>query len=171
MTKRHLTVSPDDIPLAYLITFRCYGTWLHGDERGSVDRHNNRHDTPYISPNERWLHFNAGLLKHTPVKLDPAQRLAVNTAIVETCKFRGWVLRAVNARTNHVHAVTSAACLPDLVLNTFKGEATKQMRASALWTHQHGPWLRGGSKRYLWTEDSVDRAIEYVMNGQDSNEE
>jgi hypothetical protein len=27
-----------DIPLAYLITFRCYGTWLHGDKRGSIDR-------------------------------------------------------------------------------------------------------------------------------------
>src|SRR5438093_13756827 len=26
-----------DLPLGYLITFRCYGTWLHGDERGSID--------------------------------------------------------------------------------------------------------------------------------------
>jgi hypothetical protein len=26
-----------DIPLAYLTTFRCYGTWLHGDDRGSVE--------------------------------------------------------------------------------------------------------------------------------------
>ncbi|HEV8590779.1 MAG TPA: hypothetical protein VGQ55_01645 [Pyrinomonadaceae bacterium] len=29
----------NDVPLAYLITFRTYGTWLHGDRRGSVDRH------------------------------------------------------------------------------------------------------------------------------------
>ena len=21
-------------PIGYLITFRCYGTWLHGDKRG-----------------------------------------------------------------------------------------------------------------------------------------
>src|SRR2546428_5625205 len=27
-----------DIPLAFLITFRCYGTWLHGDDRGSVNQ-------------------------------------------------------------------------------------------------------------------------------------
>ena len=26
-------------PLAYLITIRSYGTWVHGDEKGSVDRH------------------------------------------------------------------------------------------------------------------------------------
>jgi hypothetical protein len=29
----------DHSPLGYLITFRAYGTWLHGHERGSVDQH------------------------------------------------------------------------------------------------------------------------------------
>ena len=24
-------------PLAYFLTWTCYGIWLHGDERGSVD--------------------------------------------------------------------------------------------------------------------------------------
>jgi hypothetical protein len=27
-----------EIPLAIFFTFRCYDTWLHGDERGAVDR-------------------------------------------------------------------------------------------------------------------------------------
>jgi hypothetical protein len=27
----------DDTPIAYFITFRSYGTWMHGDERGSVN--------------------------------------------------------------------------------------------------------------------------------------
>ena len=27
-----------EFPLAYLITLRSVGTWLHGDERSSVDR-------------------------------------------------------------------------------------------------------------------------------------
>jgi hypothetical protein len=35
-----------DLPLGYLITFRCYGTWLHGDERGSIDRFHNRYSPP-----------------------------------------------------------------------------------------------------------------------------
>ena len=34
------------VPLAYLITFRTYGTWLHGDARGSVDREHNVFGTP-----------------------------------------------------------------------------------------------------------------------------
>ena len=25
-----------DVPLAIFFTFRCYGTWLHGGERGST---------------------------------------------------------------------------------------------------------------------------------------
>jgi hypothetical protein len=51
-----------DIPLAYLITFRCYGTWLHGDERGSIDRFHNRYKSPYIAPNQRWHDHNTQAL-------------------------------------------------------------------------------------------------------------
>ena len=36
------------IPLGYLITFRAYGTWLHGDRRRSVDRFHNQYGTPDI---------------------------------------------------------------------------------------------------------------------------
>ena len=41
-------------PLAYLITLRCFGTWLHGDDREAVDRHGfNLYGTPRrrASPN------------------------------------------------------------------------------------------------------------------------
>jgi len=38
------------IPLAYLITFTTYGTWLHGDPRGSVDREHNVWGTPFLDP-------------------------------------------------------------------------------------------------------------------------
>ncbi len=33
-------------PQAYLFTFACYGTHLHGDERGSVDHLHNVPRTP-----------------------------------------------------------------------------------------------------------------------------
>jgi len=35
-----------EIPLAVFFTFRTYGTWLHGDERGSIDRNNNLYGVP-----------------------------------------------------------------------------------------------------------------------------
>jgi hypothetical protein len=40
-----------DRPIAYFITFTTYGTWLHGDERGSVDKGHNRVGTEFIAPN------------------------------------------------------------------------------------------------------------------------
>jgi hypothetical protein len=51
MTHPHREFNPDRVPLAYLITFRAYGTWLHGDSRGSVDRFHNRYGAPLIRAN------------------------------------------------------------------------------------------------------------------------
>ena len=77
-----------DIPLAYLITFRCYGTWLHGDARGSVDRFHNRYTSPYIDPNEPWRRHNERVLRREPVILGTSCRTSVEAAIRETCDFR-----------------------------------------------------------------------------------
>ena len=94
-----------DIPLAYLITFRCYGTWLHGDKRGSIDRFHNAYKSPYIEANPQWHRHNAQALEGEPVILDARRRTSVERAIRETCQFRKWHLRAVSVRTNHVHVV------------------------------------------------------------------
>ena len=38
-------------PIAYLLTFRTFGTWLRGDERSSVRRNgNNRYGGPGVIP-------------------------------------------------------------------------------------------------------------------------
>src|SRR6202521_2647770 len=67
-----------DIPLAYLITFRCYGTWLHGDKRGSIDRFHNRYRSPYIAPNQSWHRHNARALESQSLVLDTSQRRSVD---------------------------------------------------------------------------------------------
>jgi REP element-mobilizing transposase RayT len=156
-----------DIPLAYLITFRCYGTWLHGDDRGSIDRFHNRYKSPYIEPNRRWHQHNVQVLKAQPVTLDTSQRKSVELAIRETCSFRHWQLHAVNARTNHVHTVVSMGTVkPERALAAFKANSTRQMRQDGTWRHEYTPWSEKGSKRYLWNERSVAQAIEYVLHGQ-----
>ena len=94
-----------DIALAYLITFRCYGTWLHGDKRGSIDRFHNAYKSPYIEPNPRWHRHNAQALEGEPVILDARRRTSVERAIRETCQLRKWHLHALSVRTNHVHVV------------------------------------------------------------------
>jgi hypothetical protein len=116
-----------DIPLAYFISFRTYGTWLHGDKRGSIDRFNSRYRSPYIAPNKNWRNHNEGLLKAKPLTLKARHRTSINKAIRETCDIRRWQLHAINVRTNHIHTVVAAGLKkPGIVLNALKANATRQ---------------------------------------------
>ena len=109
-----------ETPLAYLITFRTYGTWLHGDARGSIDCVHNRYRDPYLPPSERWQYHNLKQLKTEPFVLGATARRSVEKAIRETCVIRKWHLQALNVRTNHVHAVVIANCRAGQVLNALK---------------------------------------------------
>ena len=156
-----------DIPLAYLITFRCYGTWLHGDERGSIDRFHNQYKSPLIAPDVRWQTHNLQYLKDDAVSLNARQRDVVEQAVSETCEIRQWVLEAINVRTNHVHTVVAIGTKkPEIALNAFKANATRKMRETGCWKSAKSPWADKGSKRYLWNEKSVGLAIDYVINRQ-----
>jgi REP element-mobilizing transposase RayT len=105
-------------------------------------------------------------MKRDPVELTVMRRAAVEEGVRENCDKRGWVLRAINVRTNHVHSVVTAGCKPEPVMNAFKANATRKMVEACAWQRGIKPWSRHGSTRYLWTEKSVDRAIDYVINGQ-----
>ena len=156
-----------DIPLAHLITFRCYGTWLHGDERGSVNRFRNKYGTRKLPEEPDWLEINTSRLKSDPVSLDAHRRNCVYKAIRETCGKRNWSLLAINVRTNHVHTVV---CIGEkkssIALNAFKANATREMREQGCWQSDRSPWVDKGSKRNLWNERSIELAIDYVINGQ-----
>ena len=156
-----------DIPLAFLITFRSHGTWLHGDERGSVNRFRNQYKSPRLPAEKKWLETNTKRLRDEPVILDADQRGCVEAAARETCKFRKWYLHAINVRTNHVHVVVSIGDKkPELALNAFKANATRKMNEMGCWNRPYSPWTDKGSTRYLWNEKSVARAIDYVLYGQ-----
>jgi REP element-mobilizing transposase RayT len=154
--------SDERIPLGYHITFRSYGTWLHGTA-GSVDRFHNVYGEPRLIANEKRKQYNQRLLKQPPVRFNPKQRAVVLSAITETCEIRKWDLWASNIRSNHVHAVVTANCKPKRILNAFKANATRQLRAVNYWRADPGPWARGGSRRYLWTEESLSDAVAYVL--------
>jgi len=155
-----------DTPLAYFISFRSYGTWLHGDTRGSIDRFHNRYGDPYLPPNETWHRHNRKQLKTAPFFLGARERASVEKVIRETCRIRKWDLHAFNVRTNHVHTVVTSNRKPGLVLNAFKANATRQLREDQLWAHEFSPWADKGSKIRLWNERSVANAIDYVLFGQ-----
>ena len=160
MSPTHLEFSA--APLAYLITFNTYGSWLHGDGRGSVDRFHNRYGTPRVAPNPLRERYERGLLKHPPVRLTQLQRKVVTDAIKELCKEKVWGLWAVNARSNHVHTVVSASCKSKEVRAALKARTTKNMREQGCWRHEYSPWADRGSRRNLWTHQEVINAVVYV---------
>jgi REP element-mobilizing transposase RayT len=150
-----------EYPLGYLITFRAYGTWLHDDRRGSVNRFQNRFGTPRLPQNEGWKKQNRDALKQSLVRLRSRQRRAIEEAIRETCKIRKGDFWTTNALTNHIHTVVSAQCKPEVILAAFKANATRKLREAGCWPSRRSPWVDRGSKRYLWTEADVINAVAY----------
>lgn len=155
----------NEFPFAYLITFRCYGTWLHGDERGSYRRHS-RSGVSYIAPRPELELAERQQLKHAPIRLNNKQRTIVEQAVRNVCKHRKYEMRAINVRTNHAHSVVSALTDPEPILDAFKSYSTRALRAAG-WLLGRRPWARHGSTVYLWKERDVEKAIEYVLLGQD----
>lgn len=156
----------NEFPLAYLNSFRTYGTWLHGDERRSTSRKGNKYGTPRIKPKPRLERAEAKQLKHPPIKLNRRQRPVVERAIREVCANRGYWLQAINVRTNHVHTVVSAQSKPEPILVAFQAYATRKLRREGLLSSNVKLWARHGSTPYLWKERHVARAIDYVLYDQ-----
>ena len=131
------------------------------------DRHNNIYGAPRIPLSRPWKNYNDSALKREPVILDARQRASVEKAIISTCAIRSWTLHALNVRTNHAHSVVYVGeAAPGRVLSSLKANATRQMREDGCWTLDESPWVEKGSKRLLWNERSVERAVHYVLFGQ-----
>jgi REP element-mobilizing transposase RayT len=105
-------------------------------------------------------------LKSAPIKFHKEARKAVEKAIKEVCKFRDYLLLAINARSNHVHIVVKIDCKPETAMNSFKSYATRRLRKENLFVTNEKIWSRYGSTRYLWKETHIESAINYVLYGQ-----
>ena len=152
-------------PVAAFLTFRTYGSWLHGDDRGSVDNLHNAYGTPRIPVNPARRGFERQLV-HEPILLGPRRRDATRRAIVATCDLRGWPLHALNVRTNHVHVVLKPDIEAKQAMALLKARATAMMRDTGCWSRDDGPWSRGGSARLIWSAYQLERAVRYVLHRQ-----
>ncbi len=153
-------------PIAYLITFHTYGTWLHGDDRGSVNRYRNVFGTDLVTPSERLRAAEQENLEVEVIKLDAEQRRVVEAAVEGVVQYRGWTLHALPVRMNHVHVVICADAEPERVMNTFKSWATRRLREARLIDGKQKVWTRHGSTQYLWKQHELLRACEYVAEHQ-----
>lgn len=156
--------SGDNFPLAYFITFATYGTRLHGDSKGSVDRNHNSYGGEFLPADSK--RHTAELQSMTAARyvLDATERQTALSAIVACIPHRDWNLLAAHVRSNHVHIVLQATVAPELLLIYFKAYASRALN------HRHGKrgrrWSRHGSTKYLWRAADVRSAVRYVVEEQ-----
>src|SRR5690349_466125 len=105
---------------AFLLTWTCHGTWLHGDGRGSVDKRHNWYGAGRLGADAGREERDAVAMVGGGRTLSEEEREVVLGAIEDHCRVRGWDLVAVNVRTNHVHCVVRAAeYRPEIVMGQF----------------------------------------------------
>jgi REP element-mobilizing transposase RayT len=155
-------------PAGYMLTFHSYGTWLHGDQRGAIDRKgHNVPGTPMLPSNTALMKSEKSLLKQPPVKFTLSQRKSIDHTIREVIAWNKWSLHAINVRTEHIHLIVSTSISPESVMNSLKSWCTRRMRENLLWIREYSPWSRHGSTRYLWDEKEIHDACLYVLYNQD----
>jgi REP element-mobilizing transposase RayT len=155
-----------DQPLAYFLTFTCYGTWLHGDRRGSVDNEHNVPGTPLLPADAARQVQEWDDLAEPPYLLDTPRRQVTLHALCEIARRKGWKLHAIHIRSNHVHMVVTADGPPERVLSDFKAAASRRLNKAFPAERDRTRWTRHGSTRYLWIESAVAEAVQYVLEGQ-----
>ena len=144
------------------ITWTTYGTWLPGDARGWRSRTAGHQ---LAKPELEEMAFNK--LKSEPVLLKPHDRVTVESACRDHCQFRGWVLHAVNARSNHVHVVVSGYLKAQLIRDQLKANCTRALRLQSQPLVRERTWAKGGDCEILFNDDDLANAIDYVLNAQD----
>ena len=151
-------------PIAYFITWTTYGSWLHGDDRGSVDDRHNQYGTNYAEPDRGRRSRVLERQSEPTMTLDDVDRETVAGAIRTTCEIRKWSVLALAVRTNHVHIVLqSAECSPEHAAALLKSWATRALRASGRHAGRTKFWTNQSSTRSLFFDEAVRGAVNYTM--------
>ncbi len=153
-------------PPVHLLTWRTYGTWMPGDDRGWVDERNNGYGEPTRTPDPQQHNMAVGQMAAPPFTFSVPLRERVTEILHEACAWRGWPVLALNVRSNHVHLVVAGELGTGNPLTALKARVT-----SVLWEEGRIPrsasvWSRGGSHRRLRRRSEVEAAVDYVMNRQ-----
>ena len=152
----------NDCPLAYHVTFGTYGTRLHGDPKGTVDRSMNQYGDPIIGANpDRWIR-ETGLLRFAPVILSPSLRQYAESSITLICQTGNWIYHIAAAGEDHIHVLLTADAVGTEVRKWFKRWLGEKL--SEKWPLPKGQsfWTEGGSVKWVWKEDYFHNIHRYI---------
>jgi REP element-mobilizing transposase RayT len=167
-----MTLSPDQLnrdrkgaPTTYLITWVCYGTWLPG-QSGAIPWTHNGFGSRLPGADAARELFSRSRMTQTPYRLDSIRVQLVLNSLCEVCCYRGWTLLAAHVRTNHIHVVVTGNCKPERIPVAMKAYSSRALNKHDLDGFDRRRWARHGSTLYLWTQEAVQAAIRYVVDGQ-----
>ena len=149
-------------PLAYFLTWTTYGTWLHGDKRGWV----HRNESGVQSENSKLNQYVESNLSDTPLKLTHQDRQIIEDVMREHADIKDWNILALNVRSNHVHLVIEAPVSPSEVMRQLKMWATRK----EVNPDRKKWWTKQGDRKLLFTEEAVENAVRYTLEGQEKSE-
>ena len=98
-----------------------------------------------------------------PYLLDREGRAVVLASMRRHCAHRGWNLLAAHVRSNHVHTIVEAEIGPERIMNEFKCYASRELNRLGRDGPQRRRWARHGSTRWLWKDQDVREAIQYII--------
>ena len=155
-----------ETPLAYFVTFTCYGTHLHGAQPDSARKDLNQYGAPIVPPNTLLTEAMRRRMKERVYRMSSQERRIVLSAILEGCSHNSWTPHGIHVRSTHVHAVVSASVAPEIVMACFKQTSSNRVRQAGLAPKGTRRWTEHGSTRYLWTREDVEAAVRYVIEEQ-----
>jgi REP element-mobilizing transposase RayT len=149
-------------PIAYHITFGTYGTRLHGDERGTVDRATNRPGDPIIGSDPSWWARERNRLNFEPVELTDEQMRFAESVMPSICERGGWTFHTGAGGPDHIHALLTADAEGDAVRKWIKRWLGELM--SHRWARPEGAtwWAEGGSVKWVWEPSYSRNVFDYL---------
>ncbi len=149
-------------PLAYFLTWTTYGTWLSGDERGW----HRRGEADVQPASSLFVEMARSRMKEPEFHLSATDRQIVEATIRDHCRFRRWHLHAVNARSNHVHVVVTAAGYPaTTVRDQLKAWCTRRLKEAGATRTRF--WTEGAGCCSINHKNDLEAAVRYVVEAQD----
>ncbi len=131
-------------PPAYFLTWTTYGTWLPGDERGW----SRKGEADIQRANPLSVEMARSRMKEPEFRLSADDRRIVELTIRDHCRVRNWHLHAINARSNHVHVVvTAAGYQSETARDQFKSWCNRRLKEAGAARTRF--WTEGGSCRWI----------------------
>jgi REP element-mobilizing transposase RayT len=131
-----------------------------------VDRDHNLPGSRLLDSNSQRASSERESMLQPPYLLDSEGRAAVLSALQGLCAHRGWSLLAAHVRTNHVHTIVEANVRPEKIMNEFKSYASRELNRLDRDGADRKRWARHGSTRWLWKDEDVRQALQYVVEEQ-----